>query len=255
MKIFKVEDYEFITYDRKSEIEDINKILEVQPGKHTFIFIKEMLRCAKTLKKEFIGILYDRYNKNPDDSTIIQGLSGRDTGYDNNGISICYTNIDSIKRYEELWHSNFEDTTIMWNSKTTVFKDGNLSSTTTFNCIEEDETSSVSSDDNDKTIPFIKPFLTQDEAKAYYNTTLKPTLDGRGPNFIKQNDDDKYYYATIRSKKRVYSEDEIRSESKHGLTKNNYRYYACYTDINVQSTLKFVIIHDKSLCPPIPIPI
>ena len=260
MEIFKVEEnteeeYDFITYDRKSEIEDINKILEVQPEKHTFIFIKEMLRCAKTLTKRFIGILYDRYNKNPDDSTIIQGLSGRDTGYDNNKISICYTNVDSIVRYEQLWLSEFGDTTIMWNSKTTVFKDGNLSSTTTFNCIEEDDTSSVSSDDTDKTKPHSKTFEYQAEAKAYYNTTLKSKLGGRGPNLILPNPADGYYYATIRSKKRVYSEHEIKSDSKHGLTKNNYRYYACYTDINNQSTLKFVIIHDESLSPPLCPPI
>lgn len=250
-KIFNIEKkYDFITYDGESGIEDINQILMTQPENHTFIFIKEMLRCAKTLTKRFIGILYDRYNKNPDDSTIIQGLSGRDTGYDNNGISICYTNIDSIERYEQLWRSGFGDTTIMWNSKTTVFKDGNLSSTTTFNCIEEDDTSSVASDDNDKTKPHIHECKEHAEAKAYYNTVLKTNLGGRGPNIIHQNPDDNYYYATIRSKKRVYSELEIRSDSKHGLTKNNYRYYACYTDINDQSTLKFLVIHDKSLCPP-----
>ena len=86
-----------------------------------------MLRCAKTLKKKFIGILYDRCSKNPDDTTIIQGLVGRDTGYDNNGISICYTNINSIEKYEELWKSNFEDTTIEWNSKTTKYTNGILS--------------------------------------------------------------------------------------------------------------------------------
>jgi len=259
-KIFNIEEniekkYNFITYDGESGIEDINQILMTQPENHTFIFIKEMLRCAKTLTKRFIGILYDRYNKNPDDSTIIQGLSGRDTGYDNNGISICYTNIDSIVRYEQLWCSAFGDTTIMWNSKTTIFKDGNLSGKDTFNGLEEFDTSSVSSDDIDETKPYIYKCKNHAEAKAYYNTTLKSKLGGRGPNEILPNPVDGYYYATIRSKKRVYSEDEIRSDSKHGLTKNNYRYYACYTDINDQSTFKFLIIHDKSLCPPLCPPI
>ena len=125
--------YDFIKYDRESEIEDINKTLKTEPKRHTFIFIKEMLRCAKTLKKRHIGILYDRYSVNPDDATIIQGLVGRDTGYDNNGISICYTNIDSINRYEKLWKSNFEDKTIRWNSKTTKYKNGILSGKNTFN--------------------------------------------------------------------------------------------------------------------------
>jgi hypothetical protein len=106
-EIFNMDTYHFITYNGESDIQDINKTLVIKPEKHTFIFIKEMLRCAKTLKKIYIGILYERYSKHPDDTTIIQGLVGRDTGYDNNGISICYTNIDSIHRYEALWNSEF----------------------------------------------------------------------------------------------------------------------------------------------------
>jgi hypothetical protein len=37
---------------------------------------------------------------------------GRDTGYDNNGESICYTNIESIRRYEVLWVNEFKNESI-----------------------------------------------------------------------------------------------------------------------------------------------
>jgi len=83
---------------------DINIILNKTPKKHTFIFIKELLRCSKTIeKKTYIGILYERHSKNPFDSTIIQGLVGRNTGYNVNDESICFTNIESIIKYKNLY--------------------------------------------------------------------------------------------------------------------------------------------------------
>ena len=242
-KIFNVDTYNFIKCDRESEIEDINKTLIIKPERHTFIFIKEMLRCAKTLKKKFIGILYDRYSKNPDDTTIIQGLVGRDTGYDNNGISICYTNINSIERYEELWKSNFEDKTIKWNSKTTKYTNGILSGKNTFNDPKDYDGFLVASDDSDEIKePVIKKFKTQEEAKEYYNKELKEKIEGRGPNKIKPNNDG-YYEATIRSNKKIYTCDEVKCERRQGLTENNYRFYPCYEVVNDKSTLQWWFIH------------
>ena len=103
-------DIEYYSYDRESQIKDINKILMKKPEQHTYIFIKEKLRCAKTLYKKYLGVVYERYTKAlPNDAVIIQGLIGRGTGYDDNGKSIYFTNIPSIERYEKLWKSNFED--------------------------------------------------------------------------------------------------------------------------------------------------
>ena len=240
---------DFIKYDMESEIEDINKTLAIPPKIHTFIFIKEMLRCAKTLKKRFIGILYDRYSKNPDDATIIQGLVGRDTGYDNNGISICYTNIPSIIKYEELWKSNFENNNVKWHSKTTTYIDGILSSKNTFNDPNEYDGFTLSSDDiieTKYTDPVIKKFKTQEQAKEYFTKELKqlPNFQkGRGPNKKKPNDEE-YYETYIRSVKKIYSCHEIHSERWHGLTKNNFRLYPCYEDVNDKSTLQWWFIHN-----------
>ena len=90
------------------------------PPKHTFIFLKEMARCAKTFKKDLIGIWYERYSNNMRDDIVIQGLLGRATGYDDNGISIVFTNTDSIKRYDELWDKDFSED-VEWLSNTTSF--------------------------------------------------------------------------------------------------------------------------------------
>jgi hypothetical protein len=242
-KIFDSSIYDFIKYDRESEIVDINNNLIIEPQKHTIIFIKEMLRCAKTLKKKYKGLSYERFCKTPDDTAINQGLVGRDTGYDDNGISICYTNIDSIVRYEQLWQSNFEDNTIKWNSKTTKYTNGILSGKNTFNDPKDYDGFSVASDDSDELKePVIKKFKSQEEAKEYYNTELKETMKGRGPNKIKPNDDG-YYEATIRSNKKIYSCDEVKIERRQGLTENNYRFYPCYEAINDKSTLQWWFIH------------
>jgi len=85
---------------------DINEIfLKHQPQFHIILFIKEKLRCAKTINKKYLGLCYDRISTM--DSVIIQGLVGRMNGYDTNEDSICYTNIDTILRYEELWNSRW----------------------------------------------------------------------------------------------------------------------------------------------------
>lgn len=118
-KIFNENDYVFETYDQTNkEIIDLNVLLEKQPQKHTFIFIKEKLRCAKTLCKRYLGIFYERYTKSPNDSTIIQSGIGRLTGYDDNGFSVCYTNVESIHKYYKILENNFTDLS-GWNSATT----------------------------------------------------------------------------------------------------------------------------------------
>lgn len=112
--------YDYIKYDQSSNITDINDILKVSPKLHTFIFIKEKLRCAKTLIKDHIGVCYERYTEKPNDSTIIQGLVGRLTGYDDNNISVCFTNIDTVTRYEEMWAHDF-NTDVEWRSNSTRY--------------------------------------------------------------------------------------------------------------------------------------
>ncbi len=244
-KIFKVNEYEFVKYDRESEIDDINKTLIMKPKKHTFIFIKEMLRCAKTLKKNFIGILYDRYSLNPDDTAIIQGLVGRNTGYDTNNISICYTNKESIIKYEKLWESEFEDKTIDWNSKTTTFVKGILSGKNTFNDPKDYDGFSVSSDDSDELDePIINKFKTYEEVKDYWTKILKCKKEGGTGPKKKTPNKDGYYEATIRGKKKVYTSEEMYNERKCNIKNGaGYGFRACYRNINDKNTLEFWLIH------------
>ncbi len=244
-KIFKTDDYVFITYDQTSNINDINMILKEKPDKHTFIFIKEKVRCAKTLYKTFIGILYERYtNREADDAAIIQGLLGRDTGYDNNGVSICYTNIDTIERYEKLWMSNFEDDTIRWVSKTTKSQNGVMMARDTFNDPKAYEFGSPTTVTTDvaQHDPHIVIKKTYKEIKNYYASELKDVLGGRGPHEPKKNENG-FYLAEIRKVKKIFSTTEVKKEQKWGLKNSRYRFHACYEDVNDANTLQFWLIY------------
>lgn len=266
-------DAEYIIYDLRSNIEDINEILVQEPEKHTFIFVKEMLRCAKTLEKEHLGIMYDRYSKSPDDSVIIQGFIGRLTGYDYNQKSICYTNVSSIERYFQLWDSDFEDTTVKWKSHSTTFKKGVLNGKNTFNSVENIEglssdSSSVNSDESepvkeikktkpdkskeydrsenfeDKLEPIIIKRKTLQEIKEYYNQNLKDKIGGRGPNKKKPNNDG-FYEAKIQGISKVFSDDEMFKERKWALNQKSsiWRCSPCYTDITDKSSLEWWLIY------------
>jgi len=239
--------YNFIKYDRESEIADINNTLKTPPKTNTIIFIKEMLRCSKTLYQQHLGLRYERFSLHPDDACIVQGLLGRSTGYQDNRVSICYTNIESILRYEQLWNSNFEDNTIKWNSKTTKYINGTLVGKNTFNDpsyyeFSDDDSTTTSSSLNE---PIIKKFKTYDEAKEYYNTSLKAKLGGkgRGPNKLKPNDAG-FYESNIRKNKRVYSCDEIYKERRCNIENGaGYGFRACYEDITNKDTLQLWLIH------------
>ena len=57
--------------------------LSVVPSRHSFVFIIDRLRCAKTIHKDHLGVLYERVPKIINRDTVIQGLLGRATGFHN----------------------------------------------------------------------------------------------------------------------------------------------------------------------------
>ena len=97
-------DFEFIS---ETQCTDFTEMVKQEPTKHTFIFIKEKLRCSKTLCKDHIGVLYEREVKKTNLASIIQGLAGRLTGYHNNTNSIVFTDIKQIIKYKQLWENQF----------------------------------------------------------------------------------------------------------------------------------------------------
>ena len=80
---------------------DVNKMLNRKPKKHYFIFIKDKLRCAKTINTSHVGVLYERKVKNPKFSTMIQGLAGRATGIQKSYPSAIYFDLKPPKSYPQ----------------------------------------------------------------------------------------------------------------------------------------------------------
>ena len=115
----------FVKFDMKTKktTGDINQILKKQPDQHTVIFIKDSMRCAKTIYKKWVGIMYERHTHIINDEVIIQGI--RLTGYDYNGDAIMFTNIHSIRKYQTLLNTKFKDAQIEWISNTTRFSKRN----------------------------------------------------------------------------------------------------------------------------------
>jgi hypothetical protein len=87
--VFHVEKFAFISEPKIRNFEDL---FMQKPEKHTFVFIKDKLRCAKTLCKNHIGVLYDRHVHNPNHASVVQGLLGRLTGFHANFDSVVFSN-------------------------------------------------------------------------------------------------------------------------------------------------------------------
>jgi len=102
MKAFK--DADFIS---EMDVDSMDTLLENPPVRHTFLFIKEKLRCAKTLHKDHLGVLYERLTKKPKMNTILQGLVGRLTGYHSNLHSVVFSNPALVVEYNRRWISEF----------------------------------------------------------------------------------------------------------------------------------------------------
>ena len=243
--------FEYNTSYLEIKKDDINNLLNKKPKRHTFIFYCEILRCAKTQFKKFIGISYERYVVEPNDSSIIQGSFGRLTGYDDNGFSICYTNIDSLKNYDKLWENNMEFIKgIKWNTKTTNWdsKDNLSYSSGTFNSvtnIEQLKNNCSNKIKNKRGDPIIKRFNGEDGQNKmidWFNKNLKSKLKKRGPN--KKKTKDGFYKGSIRNGLEILSKKKVENEQRWGFSDSiNYRAYPCYSDITNPNTLEWWLLY------------
>ena len=73
--------FSYISEPQFSKQSSIDALLQDKPNLHTFIFIIDKLRCAKSIQLDHIQICYDRFVSIPNHDSILQGLLGRCTGY------------------------------------------------------------------------------------------------------------------------------------------------------------------------------
>lgn len=230
-QVFCDSDYEFTAYDADSTDLDINHILSTQPCKHTFIIIKEMLRCSKTLTKTYLGVLYERYCSKFDDSVVIQGLIGRLTGYDDTGKTIVFTNIPSVLKYETYWSTtDYLNTKNAWN---TFHKKDTFNSPSYY-----ENFSNELEQPNNNTLHIFK-------FSSF--TELKMHLVEHIPNYQAREllpKDDGYYYHTLNHINKIWCTDELDHVSlvdtgpRRNIT-SRLRIIPCYADISDQTTLQW----------------
>ena len=247
------EEYEYNENFLKIKKGDINDILKKKPRKPTFLFYCEILRCAKTQKKKYIGVSSERYVSHPNDSSITQGSFGRLTGYDDNGDSICYTNIPSLINYIKLWENDMEfKEGIIWNTRTTQYdKDDDITySTGTFNSVKYIEQLKEGCSEKIKKEsgePIIKKFYGengQNEMIEWFKCNLKDKMPKgkRGPN--KKKNINGFYRGAIRNGLEVLSTNKVNKERKWGFGNGTVlRSYPCYSDINNPNTLQWWLIY------------
>jgi len=249
-KYFDDVDYNIIKYNKETKIV-LNELLSKKPKKHTFIILKEMLRCAVTVEKKYLGILYERHSKTPIDSTIIQGLLGRATGYNIPRQLVVFTNIHSISKYKSLWESKFTNiSSIDWKYRD---KKKNKDIET----FQYPGLYGIKSDSNDtnkkRPEPTINIFKRQEEVKEFYKKVLGPKLDALDPNRKKPSNgprirdllnEEGKYVSFIREKRGVHSCKEVYKARTCGLNETTrYRLYPCYEDVTDSSTLQFWLIY------------
>lgn len=87
-----------------SDDNDINDMLEKPPAVTTFIVIKRMFSCAKTMTDTHVGVLWDYVSKWEDkDSVRLQSLLGRACGYGRSQDTVVYTSMRVVDDYLNRW--------------------------------------------------------------------------------------------------------------------------------------------------------
>ena len=219
------------------------------PVKHTFIFIKEKARCAVTfVRKDLMGVLYERLPKNPMDDVIVQGLAGRACGYDVDEDTIVFTNVDSIVRYVAMVNSGFKD-----RSEFTFTGHKNKTNTSHLHPSgyrNTDGEASIPEPTDDRDDIIMKVVRTFEEVKLYCGSLPKQHFGGRGRGPRKPNvnkvDERGFLQATIRGNTNVYTLTEVQTQKRTGIYTDgryNIRVSPCYHDINDINTLVYAIAH------------
>jgi hypothetical protein len=254
-QIFKEDGTNFITYDRESYI--TTDILKIKPIKTTIIFIKEMLRCSITLYKRYISVLYDRYSFKSNDDTSQQGLAfGRSSGYDDNGKFIVFGDINSGKKYIELYNANFGDNSIIWNSNTTTTSNKITQSLGTYNNDECVKTGIRIKKNNQKYNILFEECKSHQEAQEFIDkiAKIKHTI-----NFNREQDKNGYYLTRIRNNIKPRTIQEVKQYAKYKLnTKQNNNtkrtnhasnevIEPCYKDLNDINSLVWLVIYKDNL--------
>ena len=248
-------DCDYMTFYADSELSDINEIVGKEPPmKHTIIIVKEKLRCAKTISKFNLGVLYERIPAGKvNDTAMVQGFAGRLCGYDDNGYSIVFTNSASLETFRDAFACGFSNTAIPWNSTTTKVKNNKTVPAKTFVNTSEDG-SDTSSTASENVVPIYREFSSYELRKKYFDEIVKPLMISKGANRPMGPKEPKtkvgeFYTGSLRKKAgeppAPLSTQYIEANKKWGFKPEEpgFRAYVGYTDLTDPSTIKYCLIY------------
>lgn len=251
-------------YDQRGDVVNISKLLFKTPEKHTLIFIKEKMKCAQTLEyievdektgkttthnvKHNIGVVVER-KRNGDknkqnDSLTIQGLLGRLCGYEEHNC-ICYTNLKSVEKYDELFDSNFSTDVlkrVSWNSNTTHGK-GENKGTSSFPNVNDECVTTNSGEEEEEEEGDIKLYRIYDN-----ESKVRDACKILGYRYKSVESNDAGFKETSLNKKKCVASlsNAVKAVPTAYGTNNGVRsyrvYYPCYVDTTNNTTIRFVLI-------------
>ena len=196
---------------------------------------------CKNIVKTYLGVCYERCIQYPQNDVIIQGLVGRCTGYDDNGETIIFTDVDSVKRYIDMWNASFEDTSLAWRSSSTFRIDDEMQSNKTYLHPSYIQHMIIPPEKIKQDINKI-PFNTFDLAKNY---CIQMFSLKRGPNRPrKSKNNSNFYVKRLNNMCKIWSVKEIEDmKFKSNKKFPTFMCIPCYQNISDANTLQFMIIH------------
>ena len=223
---------------------------------HLVIAIKGFYRRSNLIPNSYklkIGCCIERYAQYPDMNVMVQGLTGRMSGYWKSCIENGHktgpyrVDIESIEKYED-WYSNpfdYEEKNSKYSHRSNfisplVFQ-GSINTKSTITIVKKRSFEEIK-----QWFQWLKytnlSILSLDEMNSIlaFKHKMKHKIC-RGPNSMKPNSAG-FYESTLRSIKKVYSCDEIERNSNCGLGKTYYRVYPCYKNIKDEKTIEWWLI-------------
>ena len=233
-------------FQSDEKMRDIDNLLRQKPAVHTFIFVKELLRCAKNIKfKKYLGIGYGRKAQKNNNSADIQGLLGRFNGYNDNGVSIVYTNLESVTNYERFVS---DPSSTDWNSLTTTQKGrGKRRKTLSKGTRILRKTNSEPGSPVAVQTHAAKVFNSFDDLQRFFekHKTSISTSNATGPSKNNRLKENGFYVArnlVRRTESSVVTVETVQKHRNMGIDeKSMYRVWPAYSDVTNANTLKWVL--------------
>jgi hypothetical protein len=246
----------FLNHNSDERITEIDKLFKKSPDKHTVLALKNFFRRANFIPnawKLLIGAVHDLYTKKIDYSVLLQALLGRMTGYWRDVISSGHktgpyrNSIKAVKESENVYNDPYGKNS--WQSATFNKTEGVIKSKSTM--------LSVHNIENLDPIDLPELELKEKDNPNFYRIyddeeTVRKVFEILGYKYIKTNPNDKGFRETsIRDKKSVKSLDEAvnnvqLAKGGSGNGTQSRRYYPCYQDITIATTLLFVVIIEQT---------